>query len=451
VDAITATAQDVKMLNRRHLLGALGGLPMVDARALELGRELEATEGDPEEVARDEGYWRLVQQAFPVDRSMINLNNGGVCPSPKVVQESLARQTAFANEAPSYKMWRLLEPQRESVRVGLANLFGVGAEEVAITRNASEGLQIMQFGFDLEAGDQVLCTDQDYPRMVTTFQQREAREGIELVQFPIPTPLEDPDEVVRRYAERITDRTKLILVSQVINRTGTILPVREVVALGRRHGIPVIVDGAHGFAHCTSTRDDLDCDYYATSLHKWLFSAIGAGMLFVRRERIADVWPLMAATEGQREDIRKFEEVGTHPCPVFLSIGPAITFHRQMGAERKWARMILLRDRWARRLASHDRIRFSTSLAKGRAGGMATVGIEGISSEALRRHLWSAHNIYTTSILHRGTDDLGRPLGEEAPYQIDGVRISPAPYSTLDEIDRFAEVMEDVLAKGLPS
>ena len=450
MDANAPRAQDVRMLNRRHLLGALGGLSTIGVRALELGCELEGTEGEPEELASDEGYWRLVQEAFPVDRSMINLNNGGVCPSPRTVQEALTRHTAFANEAPSYKMWRLLEPQRESVRVGLAHLFGVDAEEVAVTRNASEGLQTMQLGLDLEPGDQVLCTDQDYPRMVTTFLQREAREGIQLVQFPIPAPIEDPGEIVRRYAERITDRTRLILVSQVINRTGAILPVREVVALGRRHGIPVIVDGAHGFAHCTATRDDLDCDYYATSLHKWLFSAVGTGMLFVRRERIGDLWPLMAAPAGQREDIRKFEEIGTHPCPVFLSIGPAITFHRQMGPERKWARLILLRDRWARRLASHDRIRLSTSLTPGLAGGMATVGIEGISTDALHRYLWGTHNIYTTTVRHRGTDEEGRPLGEDAPYRIDGVRISPAPYTTLDEIDRFTEVMEDVLAKGLP-
>lgn len=440
------------MLTRRHLLHATAGaLPLLDARARAVGRELAGTPGSPEEIARDEEYWRLVQQAFPVDRSMVNLNNGGVCPSPRVVQEALARHTAFANEAPSYKMWRELEPQRETVRAMLARLFGADAEEIAITRNASEGLQILQLGFDLESGDEVLCTDQDYPRMIKTFQQRERREGIVLRRFPIPTPLEDPAEVVRRYEAGITDRTRLILVCQVINLTGSLLPVREIVALGRRRGIPVLVDGAHGFAHSTATRDELDCDFYATSLHKWLFSAIGTGMLHVRRERIGDVWPLMAAAESQAEDIRKFEEIGTHPCPLFLSIAQAVTFHEQIGPDRKWARMVYLRDRWARRLAEHENARFFTSLAAGRAGGFVTVGIDGVDTGDLQRYLWEDHRLYTIAIRHRGTDEAGRPVGEDGPYQIDGLRVSPAPYATLDEIDRFAETIEAVAAHGLPS
>ncbi|MDA1265311.1 MAG: aminotransferase class V-fold PLP-dependent enzyme [Planctomycetota bacterium] len=438
------------MLNRRSLLGALGSLPLVGERALAIGRELARTPGEPEEIARDEDFWRQVQQAFPVDRAMVNFNNGGVCPSPQIVQDSLARYTAFANEAPSYKMWRELEPQKETVRVLLARVFGVDDEEVAITRNASEGLQILQFGFDLSAGDEVLCSDQDYPRMVTTFQQRARREGIRLVQFPLPVPITDPREVVAAYESRITDRTRLILVCQVINLTGSILPVKEICALGRRRGIPVLVDGAHGFGHVPQTRDELDCDFYATSLHKWLFAPVGTGMLYVKRSRISEVWPLMAAGEGRDDDIRKFEEIGTHPCHLVLSIASAVTFLQQMGLDRKWARMLYLRDRWARRLASSDRLRLFTSLEPGLAGGIATAGIEGIPSGELSAHLWSDHKIYTIGIRHRGVDARGEALPEEAPLRIDGLRVSPAPYATLDEIDRFAEVMETAARDGLP-
>ncbi len=439
------------MLRRREILAALGALPLLNARARAVLEALAGDDRGPSEFARDEEIWRFVQEAFPVDRSMINFNNGGVCPSPRSAQEALARQTAFANEAPAYKLWRILEPQRENVREGLARTFGVDSEEVAITRNASEGLQNLQMGFDLEAGDEVLCTDQDYPRMINAFLQRSAREGIRLVRFPIPTPLEDPAEVVRRYAERITDRTRLILVCQVINLTGSILPVREICRLGRERGIPVIVDGAHGFAHLPVQRDELDCDFYATSLHKWLFAPVGTGMLYVRRERIGEVWSLMASNPGQEEDIRKFEQIGTHPCPLVLSIGAALAFHAQLGPERKFARMVYLRDRWARRFAGRDRIRLSTSLEPGRAGGIATVGIEGIDSRALSAHLWAKHRIYTTTIRHRGTDEEGRPLEDSAPYQIDGMRVSPAPYATLDEVDRFSEALEEVLQHGLPS
>lgn len=233
---------------------------------------------DPARLARDESFWFEVQQAFTVDRSLINLNNGGVSPSPAIVQEAMKRSLDYSNTAPTYSMWRILEPQREGVRQRLAHAFGCDAEEIAVTRNASESLQICQLGFDLEPGDEVLTTDQDYPRMITTFQQRERREGIVLKRFPIPVPAEDPKEIVRLFEERITPRTRLILMCHMINLTGQILPVKQVVAMARRKGIPVIVDGAHAFAHFDFTHDDLDCDYYASSLHKWLFAPHGTGL-----------------------------------------------------------------------------------------------------------------------------------------------------------------------------
>jgi selenocysteine lyase/cysteine desulfurase len=338
-------------------------------------------------------------------------------------------------------MWRILEPQREVVRAGLARVFGSDAEEIAITRNSSEALQVCQLGFDLEAGDEVLCTTQDYPRMVSTFEQRERREGIVLKQFRIPTPCEDLDQIVRLYEENITERTRLILMCHVINITGQILPVRGVVQMARARGIPVIVDGAHSFAHFPFQRDELDCDYFATSLHKWLFAPIGTGMLYVRREKIGDLWPLMAAREDQREDIRKFEEVGTHPCPIVLAIADALTFHGGLGAERKAARLVFLRDRWAERLAANDRIRLHTSLKPGRAGGIANVQIEGIDTIELQGWLWEEHRIYTVAI--KKNDPWGAP-------EFEGLRVSPSVYSTLDEVDRFAEAMEQALREGIP-
>ncbi|MEE8467012.1 MAG: aminotransferase class V-fold PLP-dependent enzyme, partial [Planctomycetota bacterium] len=411
-------------MNRRHFLGALGAPALLgvtfEPDAAAILRELHATPGSPAELATDEDYWAQVQAAFAVDRSMVNFNNGGVCPSPTVVQDALQRHTQFANEAPAYKMWRIQEPQKETVRKGLARLFGAHPEELAITRNASEGLQICQFGFDLEPGDEVLCTDQDYPRMITTFQQRVRREGIVLRRFRIPTPLEDPAQVVRGYAERITDRTRLILVSHMINLTGTILPVREICELGRSKGIPVIVDGAHAFAHFPFERDALGCDYYATSLHKWLFAPFGTGMLYVRHDKIGDLWPLMAAAEAKSEDIRKFEEIGTHSVPLILSIADALTFHEAMGPERKAARQRYLRDRWAKRLAQHDRVRLNTNLKPGFACGIANVGIQGIDTTDLQRHLWLQHRIYTIGIRFRGVDPQGRPQGDDAPHQYEG-------------------------------
>ena len=295
--------------------GGLPGVPtMFDPSAPEILESLSHYSGTPSEVAENEDYWSEVAQAFTVDRSLINFNNGGVSPSPSFVQEAMKRHLDFSNLAPSYTMWEILQPGQETVRQRMAREWGVDTEEVAITRNASEGLQICQFGYDLNAGDEVLTTTQDYGRMRTTFMQRERREGIVLKQIELPVPAEDPAEVVRLFEEGITDKTRLILMCHMINLTGQILPVKDVVQMARRYDIPVIVDGAHALVHFDFKISDLECDNYSTSLHKWLFAPHGTGLLYVRREVIPDIWPRMAARESRNADIRKFEEIGTHPC-----------------------------------------------------------------------------------------------------------------------------------------
>lgn len=432
------------MFDRRQFLGAVA-LPAAGAaamavlkpgRAAAIAAELGAESGSPAEVAGNEAFWFEAQQAFQVDRSLVNFNNGGVSPSPTVVQEAMARHLAYSNTAPPYSMWKILEPQREPVRRRLARAFGCDPEEIALTRNASEGLQICQLGTDLEPGDEVLTTTQDYGRMVTTFKQRERRDGIVLKQFQIPIPAEDPNEVVGLFEAGITEKTRVILMCHMINITGQILPVKAIVQMARRHGIPVIVDGAHTFAHFDFDQSDLDCDYYATSLHKWLFAPHGTGMLFVRRERIAELWPMMAAPETMDDDVRKFEEIGTHPAANYLAIAEALTFHQGIGAKRKEARMVYLRDRWARRLLEHDRIRLHTSLEPGLACGIGTVQIEGIDSVALAESLWNDYRILTVGIKHP---------------EFEGIRVTPSVYSTLEEVDRFTDAMEAVLRTGLPA
>jgi len=222
----------------------------------------------------------------------------------------------------------------------------------------------------------------------------------------------------------------------MINITGQILPVKQITALGRRHGIPVIVDGAHAFAHFEFDLAELECDYYATSLHKWLHAPHGTGLLYVRRELIRDLWPMMAAPETMDDDIRKFEEIGTHPAANTLAVGEALTFFQGIGAARKQARLEKLRDHWARPLARHDRVTLHTSLAPGMACGIATVQVEGVPSRDLNRHLWADHRILTTPIYHD---------------EFEGVRVSPSVYTTLPELDRFVEAVEKVLAEGIPA
>jgi selenocysteine lyase/cysteine desulfurase len=432
------------MYTRRNFLGTVGGpalaagtlatVPIRWSDALTAARELAATPGSPDEIAQEEDFWAGIQRAFTIDRSLVNLNNGGVSPTPAHVLEAMKRDLDFANQLPVYFGWRILEPQREGVRQRLAREWGVDSEEVAITRNASESLQTLQFGYDLEPGDEILTTTQDYGRMLTTFRQRERREGVVLREIVIPTPAEDPAEIVRRFEEGITDRTRIILMCHMINITGQILPVREVVAMARRQDIPVIIDGAHALAHFDFKISDLDCDNYSTSLHKWLFTPIGNGLLYVRREKIPEVWPLMAAPAAKDDDIRKFEEIGTHPEANFLAVGEALTFHQLIGGKRKEARLIYLRDYWAKQLLEHDRIRLHTSLEPGFACGIATVEIEGIEPGPLNQWLWRQHKIYTTPINHP---------------EFKGLRISPSVYSTLQELDRFVDAMEHASRHGI--
>ncbi len=405
------------------------------AEAIDIAEELARHPGSAAEVADDESFWLAVQQAFTVDRTLVNLNNGGVSPAPALVQAAMKRHQDYSNLAPTYTMWQILEPQREATRQRMAREWGVDAEEVAFTRNASESLQILQLGLDLEPGDEVLTTTQDYGRMITTFKQRERRDGIVLRQIRIPVPAEDPAEVVRLFEEAITPRTKAILACHMINLTGQILPVSELNAMARRRGIPLIIDGAHALAHFDFDIGEMDVDTYTSSLPKWLFAPHGTGFIYVRRDMIPEVWPLMAAPEARDDDIRKFEEIGTHPEAPYLCIGEALSFHQGIGPERKAARLVYLRDYWANALLEqHDNVRLHTSQKPGFACGIANVEIVGLEPNDVRDYLWNEHRIITVSINHA---------------EFRGLRISPSVYTTLPELDRFVDVMGHVARNGL--
>lgn len=388
-----------------------------------------------QEVAQDEDFWREVQQAFTLDRTIINLNNGGVCPSPRVVHDALKRYLDISNQAPVYHMWQVLEPNIESVRRRLAADIGCDPEELAITRNASEALQIAQLGLDLAPGDEVLTTNQDYPRMLDTWEQRVRRDGLRLTKISFPVPATSLADLANRIERAITPRTKVIHFCHITNLTGQIFPVRDICRLARARGIRTIVDGAHAYAHFPFSMADLECDYYGTSLHKWLLAPIGTGFLYVRRELIDSLWPLTPAHESKTKDIRKFEEIGTHPAAHHNAIAEALTFHETIGAERKAARLRYLKNRWAERLRSHDRVRIHTSFDPAQSCGLGNVGLDGIDPAQLTTSLWDRHRILVTAIKH-------------AEYE--GIRVTPNVYTTLREIDTFVEVMEKVIADGLP-
>jgi selenocysteine lyase/cysteine desulfurase len=390
----------------------------------------------PIQAAGDEDFWATIQQSFSVTRSIINLNNGGVCPSPRVVTEAFVRYTWEQEELPAYVMWQILEPRSENVRQGLARVFGVDPEEIAITRNASESLEIVLFGLGLRSGDEVLTTAQDYPRMLTTLRQRGEREGLALTVIPIPTPPRDLGEIVDAFERAITPRTRLMLVSHINFANGQIMPVRRLCDLAHAHGIEIVVDGAHAFAHLSFTQPDLGCDYFGTSLHKWMYAPKGTGLLFVRREKIESLYPLMAAEKKQASDIRKFEEIGTHSAAMRLAIGEAILFHLGIGPERKEQRLRYLARYWMNNLRDVEKLRFHTSFDDDQSCAIATFEIEGIEPPALSGHLMDKHKIFTTTMANDA-------------YK--GVRVTPNVYTTLDELDRFCDAVRTVARRGLPA
>jgi isopenicillin-N epimerase len=401
-------------------------------RVLAAGRSSEGAA--PTDVASDENYWREIQQAFTLDRTIINLNNGGCCPSPRVVHEALKRYLDVSNQAPVYHMWQILEPNIETVRRRLAAEFGCHPDEMAITRNASEALQIAQLGIDLKSGDEVVTTNQDYGRMLDTWDQRARRDGVSIKKISFPVPPKSLDELADRLLGAISPSTKVLHFCHITNLTGQIFPVKRICDEARRSGVKTIVDGAHAFAHFPYRVADLGCDYYGTSLHKWLLAPIGTGFLYVRRENIPSLWPLTPASASKNGDIRKFEEIGTHPAANHNAIAEALSFHEGIGIERKAARLRFLRNRWATRLQTNARIRIHTNLDPAHSCAIGTVQIVGVPTPKVVARLWDRWRIIATPIVH-------------AEYE--GVRVTPNVYSTLEEIDTFAGAMEEIAARGV--
>ncbi|PYS97148.1 MAG: aminotransferase [Acidobacteria bacterium] len=431
-------------LDRRRFLSSVGkglGLAALSSSAVaSLLKDVQAAAKrvarlSAEEAALDEDFWFDIQQAFSVTRGIVNLNNGGVSPSPRVVTEALVRYIWQQEDATAYTMWEILEPQSETIRTGLAELFGCDREEIAITRNASDSLENVLFGLDLKRGDEVLTTTQDYPRMLTTLRQRERREGVVLKTVKIPIPPKDLSEITSAFEAGLTPRTRVILMSHMINITGQITPVREVCEMARRRGIETVVDGAHSFAQFQFRRDDLSCDYFGTSLHKWLHAPKGTGMLYVKKEKIKNIWPHMAAEKSQDADIRKFEETGTRSAAQRLAIGEALLFHQGVGPARKEARLRYLARYWMNQLKGEPQVRFNTSFDDRQSCALANIQVEGTDPYAVCTYLMSRHKIFATPIVHD---------------EFKGVRVTPSVYTTLKELDRFCEVMTTIAQRGLP-
>ncbi|WP_321477751.1 aminotransferase class V-fold PLP-dependent enzyme [uncultured Paludibaculum sp.] len=401
-------------MTRRHVLALTAAAQTLRAQT-------------PEQAARNEDFWFQTRLAFSVDRNLLNFNNGSLCPAPIAVQQAMERYWTVTNLSPSHYVDQLLIPETEVVRGELARDFGCSGEELALTRNTSEGLHTVIYGLDLKAGDEVLTTTQDYPSMISSLEQRARRDGIVLRRFAYPSPPKSPRQLADLFWERATSKTRAILVSHMTFTTGQIFPVADICREARKRGIYSIVDGAHGFAHLVFRRDDLDCDFYATSLHKWLTAPVGTGFLYVRRELIPKVWPLMGAPASMAGDIRKFESVGTQPVAMRNAIADALAFHRGLGPERKQERLRYLRRRWSEPLSRNARIRLRVSDDPAQSCGIGALSIDGIAATRITETLEQKYRIHVRT----------RVIADE----FDCIRVSPNIYHSPDEVDRFTEAI----------
>ena len=384
-----------------------------------------------DEIAADEDYWATIQQAYSVNPNIINLNNGGVSPAPRIVQDALDRYNKLCNEAPSYYMWRVIDLGREPLREKLADLAGASTEEIAINRNSTEALNTVIYGLRLKAGDEVIGTKQDYPNMINAWKQRQSREGIVYKQISFDFPVEDDDMIVNAFENAVTSRTKLIHVTHVINWVGQIMPVKKIAQMAHKKGIEVLVDGAHSFGLIDFKIPELDTDYFGTSLHKFLSAPIGSGMLWIKKEKIKDIWPLVCNDKPESDDIRKFETLGTRSFPIEQAIGEAINFHNAIGTERKQKRIHYLKNYWASEVKKNPKVTIHTSLNPAFGCAICGVSINGMTPSELDSLLFTKYKIHTTGIVWEN---------------ISCVRVTPHVYTKLKDLDKLIKAIEEIAA-----
>ncbi|HVS94460.1 MAG TPA: aminotransferase class V-fold PLP-dependent enzyme [Mucilaginibacter sp.] len=387
----------------------------------------------PAEAAQDEDFWTVIQQAYTVNPDLINLNNGGVSPAPLVVQQAVARYNDLSNEGPSYYMWRILDQGREPLRQKLADLAGTLPDEIAVNRNSTEALNTMIYGLPLAAGDEVIGTKQDYPHMIQAYNKLAIRNGIVYKQLSFNFPIEDDAQIVKAYENAITTKTRLIHVTHMINWVGQIMPVRKIADMAHARGIEVLVDGAHSFGLLDFKIPDLHCDYFGTSLHKFLSAPIGSGMLWIKKEKIEKVWPMVCGDKPHDPDIRKFEDLGTRSFPIEQVIGEAINFHEGIGSKRKEERIRYLKNYWATRVKDIPNVKLHTSLRPEFSCAICGVSIDGMTPGELDNTLLGDYRIHTVGIVWEN---------------ISCVRVTPHVYTRPKDLDKLVTAIEEIAGKA---
>ena len=381
---------------------------------------------------KDENYWKKVADMYHQNVKFINLESGYFSPSPESVKDYWVNFVNEINESPSYYMRTRQNEMREKVREKLAKYAGVAKDELVLTRNTTESMNIIIQGIKLEEGDEILRTNLEYPNIIQALDMRERRFGTKVRIVDVPIHPISQDEIVEKVIGAVNKKTKVILISHMVFLNGQVFPVKEVCKKAREMGIETIVDGAHSFSHVDMDVSEIGCDYYASSLHKWLGAPLGNGLLYVKKGNAERLWPLYGDTAYEDDNIMKLEHLGTRPCSDQNGIIPAVDFNLEIGKEEKSKRLKFLQMRWATELKDNKNIILNTPLGEGQSFGIANVGVKSLQPSELADKLFDEHDIFTVPI----DDDRG----------IRGIRVSPNLYSTTEDIDKFIEAMLTIAA-----
>jgi selenocysteine lyase/cysteine desulfurase len=380
-------------------------------------------------LVEDEKFWYQVKNMYTASPALLNLNNGGVSPQPIIVQEAFERYNRLCNEAPSYYMWRILDQGREPLRQRLATLAGTSAEELAVVRNASEALETAIFGLRLQKGDQVVVSKLDYPNMMNAWKQREMRDGIVLKWVELELPKMNNDEILKAFSDQITNDVKVVHITHMINWDGHILPSKRIADIAHAHGAQVVVDGAHSFGHIQYKIPDLGADYFGTSLHKWMCAPFGSGLLYVKKENIAKLYPLLAPADPESADIRKFESLGTRSFAIEEAIGQSIDFYYAIGGDLKQARLQFLKKYWTKAVSDHPKIKIKTDTHADRSCAICVVSIDGKTPAEVTEKLQTEYKIHVVGIDY---------------YNVQGIRVTPHVYTVKADLDRFVSALTSI-------
>jgi len=380
-------------------------------------------------LAKDEDFWGKIRGDYLLKPDYINLENGYYCFLPQVTLENFIRHVREVNYQGSYYMRTVQFDNKKAIAARLAALAGCSADELIITRNTTESLDMIIGGLDWKPGDEAVMAEQDYGAMLEMFKQVSRRYGVVNKIVSVPNLPESDEEIVNLYSSAITEKTRLLMVCHMINITGQILPVRKICDMAHNRGVQVMVDGAHAFAHFRFSIPELNCDYYGSSLHKWLSVPLGAGILYVKKENIGNIWPLIAEGERKPDDISRLNHIGTHPVHTDLAIADAIDFYNTIGAERKEARLRFLQHYWTDKVRNMPHIILNTPADPSRTCAIANVGIKDIKPGELADVLFKKYNIYTVPI-----DGAG----------VQGCRITPNVYTTTADLDVLVKALSEL-------